>query len=74
MNYAFKPNQPVRFDNRGGHKGVGFVVGAMSNGVPILGVTYAVEVVLWDDDSLVIPSEVYPFKVIPVFERDLTIV
>lgn len=64
MEYQFKNNEPVTFDN-GVCSGAGYVVGACNTGHPIIGITYMIDV---DKANIKFPNKEYPFGIIPVNE------
>jgi hypothetical protein len=68
MQFKFRMNQPVYFDN-GVIKGNGFVVGCALTEQAIVGATYIVKVNLCENCTL--PSEEYPFDTITVAEAHL---
>lgn len=58
-------NTLVSFDLKNGITGFGVIKGVATNGVPILGKSYIVEILL----SYGIDKEIYPYSYITVFEN-----
>lgn len=58
-------NTLVSFDLKNGITGFGVIKGIATNGVPILGKSYIVEILL----SYGIDKEIYPYSYITVFEK-----
>ena len=65
MNYKFKNNEPVTFDN-GVIKGHGVVLGVATTGHAVIGSIYMIEV--YESLGVILPNDEYPYTVIPMTE------
>jgi hypothetical protein len=65
MDYKFKNNESVTFDN-GVISGHGVVLGVATSGHPIIGSIYMIEV--YESLKVILPNELYPYTVIPMAE------
>lgn len=64
MEYKFKNNEPVIFDN-GVIRGHGVVLGVATTEHAVIGSIYIVEVF---ESNVELPNETYPYTVIPMTE------